>query len=50
MNALLRRLFTVETIAGLRLSALGWWWAERAARRLEKVSGRKSHHATGDDA
>ncbi|WP_143103394.1 hypothetical protein [Albimonas pacifica] len=37
----LRAIFTAEIIAALRLSALGRWWAERAARRLSWAAGRR---------
>lgn len=39
--SLMRALFTAEIIAALRLSALGRWWADRAARRLSWAAGRR---------
>lgn len=39
--SVLRALFTAEIIAALRLSALGRWWADRAARRLSWAAARR---------
>lgn len=37
-----KRLFEVELLLALRLSALGLWWAGAVKRRYGKLSGQQS--------
>lgn len=42
MRLVLRRIFGAELSAALHLTAVGEWWAARAARRYGKFSGKSS--------